>query len=108
MSHCVKHGSTGPLYPQNYGPNWGCDMTRSVLAIGSHPDDIELGCAGALLAHKAAGDRISILVMTGGENGPGSLQEIIGRRFEQEAAARLLGAELFWAGLFDCEVRADS
>ena len=26
-------------------------MTRSVLAIGSHPDDIELGCAGALLAH---------------------------------------------------------
>jgi LmbE family N-acetylglucosaminyl deacetylase len=83
-------------------------MTRSVLAIGSHPDDIELGCAGALLAHKVAGDRVTILVMTGGENGPGSLQEIIGRRFEQEAAAKLLGAELLWGGLFDCEVRADS
>jgi LmbE family N-acetylglucosaminyl deacetylase len=83
-------------------------MTRSVLAIGSHPDDIELGCAGALLAHKAAGDRVTILVMTGGENGPGTLQEIIGRRFEQEAAAKLLGAELLWGGLFDCEVRADS
>ena len=83
-------------------------MTRSVLAIGSHPDDIELGCAGALLAHKAAGDRVTILVMTGGENGPGALQEIIGRRFEQEAAARLLGAELLWGGLFDCEVGADS
>lgn len=83
-------------------------MTRSVLAIGSHPDDIELGCAGALLAHKAAGDRVAILVMTGGENGPGNLQEIIGRRYEQEAAANLLGAELLWAGLFDCEVRADS
>jgi LmbE family N-acetylglucosaminyl deacetylase len=88
--------------------NWGCDMTRSVLAIGSHPDDIELGCAGALLAHKAAGDRVTILVMTGGENGPGTLQEIIGRRFEQEAAAKLLGAELRWGGLFDCEVGANS
>jgi LmbE family N-acetylglucosaminyl deacetylase len=46
--------------------------------------------------------------MTGGENGPGSLQEIIGRRFEQEAAAALLGAELLWGGLYDCEVHADS
>jgi hypothetical protein len=27
---------------------------RSVLAIGAHPDDVELGCAGALLAHVAA------------------------------------------------------
>ena len=34
----------------------------SVLAIGAHPDDIELGCGGALLAHVAAGDRVTMLV----------------------------------------------
>jgi LmbE family N-acetylglucosaminyl deacetylase len=83
-------------------------MTRSVVAIGSHPDDIELGCAGALLAHRAAGDRVTLLVMTGGENGPGALQEIMRRRFEQEAATKLMGAGLRWGGLFDCDVSANS
>ena len=28
---------------------------QSVLAIGAHPGDVEIGAAGALLAHKAAG-----------------------------------------------------
>ena len=28
-----------------------------VLAVGAHPDDIELGCAGALRAHVLAGER---------------------------------------------------
>jgi hypothetical protein len=27
-----------------------------VLAVGAHPDDIELGCGGAPLAHRARGD----------------------------------------------------
>ena len=44
---------------------------RSVLAVGAHPDDVELGCGGTLLAHAAAGDAVTVLVMTGGENGPG-------------------------------------
>jgi CheY-like chemotaxis protein/LmbE family N-acetylglucosaminyl deacetylase len=37
-----------------------------VLAIGAHPDMIEVGCGGSLLQHKAAGDRICILTMTNG------------------------------------------
>ena len=37
-----------------------------VLAIGAHPDDIELGCAGALLRHVEAGDEVTMLVMTPG------------------------------------------
>ncbi len=28
---------------------------ESVLAVGAHPDDVEIGAAGALLAHRAAG-----------------------------------------------------
>jgi LmbE family N-acetylglucosaminyl deacetylase len=76
----------------------------SVLAIGAHPDDIELGCGGALLAHVAAGDRVTMLVVTGGENGPGDGA----RHQEQERAARMLGATLVWGGLRDCEVVPDS
>ena len=83
-------------------------MSRSVLAVGSHPDDIELGCVGTLLAHRAAGDRVTLLVMTGGENGPGALREIMRRRFEQETAVSLLGMGLRWGGMFDCEVTPDS
>ena len=41
-----------------------------VLAIGAHPDDIELGCGASLLAHAARGDRVAMLVMTPGEQGP--------------------------------------
>ena len=81
---------------------------RSVLAIGAHPDDIELGCGGALLAHVAAGDSVTMLVMTGGENGPGDDTQVAGRRAEQQSAARLIGATLVWGGLRDCEVVADS
>jgi LmbE family N-acetylglucosaminyl deacetylase len=81
---------------------------RSVLAIGAHPDDVELGCGGALLAHVAAGDTVTVLVMTGGENGPGDDAQVVGRRAEQERAAATLGATLLWGGLRDCEVVADA
>jgi LmbE family N-acetylglucosaminyl deacetylase len=80
---------------------------RSVLAVGAHPDDVELGCGGTLLAHAAAGDAVAVLVMTAGENGPdGDLPAT--RRAEQEAAARVLGARLVWGGLTDCQVVADA
>ncbi|WP_232050766.1 PIG-L deacetylase family protein [Actinoplanes sp. OR16] len=78
---------------------------RSVLAIGAHPDDIELGCGGTLAAHRAAGDRVTMLVMTGGQNGPG---EVGGRRAEAEAAARNLDCGLIWGGLVDCAVAPDA
>ncbi|SEP30413.1 PIG-L deacetylase family protein [Trujillonella endophytica] len=86
----------------------GAGTGRSVLAIGAHPDDIELGCGGALLAHVAAGDDVTMLVVTGGENGPGNGARGAGRRAEQERAAQLIGARLVWGGLHDCEVVADS
>ena len=76
----------------------------NVLAIGAHPDDIELGCGGTLLAHRRRGDRISLLVMTTGEQGP---QASRSRVEEQEDAARLLGADLFWGGFLDGAISAD-
>jgi LmbE family N-acetylglucosaminyl deacetylase len=69
-----------------------------VLAIGAHPDDIELGCGATLLAHRAAGDTITLLVMTTGEQGP---QDAQSRVSEQEEAAAFLGASLLWGGFED-------
>jgi LmbE family N-acetylglucosaminyl deacetylase len=78
---------------------------RSVLAVGAHPDDIELGCGGALAAHDAAGDSVAMLVLTGGEHGAGTLWQ---RQREQERAAAALGATLIWGGLADCAVAVDA
>ncbi|MEU4619546.1 PIG-L deacetylase family protein [Actinoplanes sp. NPDC023801] len=78
---------------------------RSVLAVGAHPDDIELGCGGTLAAHRAAGDAVTMLVVTGGQNGPGVTA---GRRREAEAAARALDCLLIWGSLVDCEVSPDA
>ncbi|GAY09550.1 PIG-L deacetylase family protein [Pseudonocardia sp. N23] len=75
-----------------------------VLAVGAHPDDIELGCGGALLAHRARGDEVTLLVMTTGEQGPQDARSRIG---EQEDAAELLGATLRWGGFGDCAVPTD-
>ena len=69
-----------------------------VLAVGAHPDDVELGCGATLLAHRARGDRVSVLVLTGGEHGP---QADSSRITEQEIAAEILGADLFWGGFED-------
>jgi len=70
----------------------------NVVAIGAHPDDIEIGCGAALAAHRARGDSVTLLVMTTGEQGP---QASCSRVTEQEDAARVLGAEVLWAGFED-------
>ncbi len=40
-----------------------------VLALGAHPDDIELGCAGFILKLKASGAQVHGLTLTRGERG---------------------------------------
>ncbi len=75
---------------------------RSVLAIGCHPDDIELGCASALLKHRSVGQRTSMLVMTEGQQSRTFSGDT--RIKEQEAAASVLGAELYWGGFNDTEI----
>jgi LmbE family N-acetylglucosaminyl deacetylase len=42
---------------------------ESVLAIGAHPGDVEIGAAGALLAHKAAGVPVTILTLSAAQPG---------------------------------------
>jgi LmbE family N-acetylglucosaminyl deacetylase len=69
----------------------------NVLAIGAHPDDIELGCGGALLRHVARGDHVTMLVMTTGQRGVTTSSRV----FEQQDAARVLGASLRWGNFED-------
>lgn len=76
------------------------EATVDVLAIGAHPDDIELGCGAALLAHRRAGHAVTMLVMTAGLGDA----EAQARPAEQEEAAALLGARLLWAGFPDGQI----
>jgi LmbE family N-acetylglucosaminyl deacetylase len=70
----------------------------NVVAIGAHPDDIEIGCGGTLLAHRARGDVVTLVVMTTGERGP---QASRSRIQEQHDAARLLDARVYWGNFAD-------
>lgn len=42
---------------------------RNILAVGAHPDDVELGCGGVLAKHLELGDEVFVLVLTNGEKG---------------------------------------
>ncbi len=62
---------------------------RKVLAIGTHPLDVELGCGGILMRHRDRGDRIVIVTLL---HGGGSVGEAFSRL--SAASARRLGADL--------------
>jgi N-acetylglucosamine malate deacetylase 1 len=62
------------------------------LAIGAHPDDVELSCVGTLLHQKSLGHSFGLLDLTLGELGTRGTPAI--RTQEAMAAAELLGAEV--------------
>ena len=76
---------------------------RVVLAVGAHPDDVEIGVGGILLRHTDAGDRLTVLTLTGGEAG-GTATE---RAAESARAAELMSARLVHADLSDTRVTDD-
>ena len=61
-----------------------------LLAFGPHPDDIEIGLAGTIAAHTAAGFRVGLCDLTRGELGSNGTPEE--RVAEAEAARGVLGA----------------
>lgn len=61
-----------------------------LLAIGAHPDDVELACSGTLLKHLSMGYTVGLLDLTLGELGTRGSAEI--RTAEAMNAARLMGA----------------
>ena len=67
-------------------------MTIDILAIGAHPDDVELGCGGTILSHIAQGLTVGILDLTHGELGTRGTGEL--RLQEAKNAATLLGIKV--------------
>jgi bacillithiol biosynthesis deacetylase BshB1 len=61
-----------------------------LLAIGPHPDDIEIGMGGTVARHAALGDRVGLCDLTAGEMGSNGTVE--DRLAESEAARAVLGA----------------
>lgn len=77
-----------------------------ILCITAHPDDVEIGCAGTVLHHVAAGHRVGLVELTAGELGTRGTPEI--RRQEAEAGRQVLGAAFrYQLGLRDGFFRAD-
>ncbi|HCQ75395.1 MAG TPA: bacillithiol biosynthesis deacetylase BshB1, partial [Leeuwenhoekiella sp.] len=64
-------------------------MKLDILAIGAHPDDVELSCSGVLAKEASRGKKTGILDLTRGELGTRGSAEI--RDQEAAAAAKILG-----------------
>jgi len=66
-------------------------MKLDVLAIGAHPDDIELACGGTVAKLVDKGRKVAILDLTQGELGTRGSKEI--RQKEAANAGKVLGIE---------------
>jgi LmbE family N-acetylglucosaminyl deacetylase/CheY-like chemotaxis protein len=73
---------------------------ESILAVGAHPDDVELGCGGTLLLAAQRGALITVLTLSPGERGGAA----VARAGEAERAAQRLGARLVLGDLPDTDV----
>lgn len=71
-----------------------------ILAIGPHPDDIELGCFGTLARFKAEGSQVVHFVASCGGVGAAEDQ----RREEAKKSAALIGATVYFGELPDTQI----
>ncbi len=83
---------------------------KIILAIGAHPDDIDIGCAGTIAKYISEGSTVYYLVLTDGSKGSEDPKipdkELIKiREAEQQQAADLLGVkQVFSLNLVDGEL----
>jgi LmbE family N-acetylglucosaminyl deacetylase len=69
----------------------------NILAIGAHPDDIELGCGGVLLKAVKQGHKIWMYTLTRGEASGDPSR----RALEQIEAAKFIQASTLWIDIFE-------
>jgi len=75
-------------------------LTQRILAIGAHPDDVEIGCGGTIKKHVDRGDEVLILTLTKGAQG-GDKEK---RTRESQHAALSLNAQLKMYDLVDTKL----
>jgi len=73
---------------------------ETVLAVGAHPDDVEIGAGGTLAAHSAAGDLLAILTLSRGAVGG----DMAKRTRESQESADILAARLWLRDLEDTQI----
>ncbi|MBI4658066.1 MAG: PIG-L family deacetylase [Verrucomicrobia bacterium] len=76
----------------------------NILAVGAHPDDLEILCAGTLARYADAGHTVTMAVFTDGSMGDAHIPPAkLGRIRHEEAknAAAVIGARLLWPGITD-------
>ncbi len=79
------------------------DDKLCILAVGAHPDDIEFGCGGILLAEAERGSEIALCLCSRGEAGTNGTPDE--REAEAREAAKLLGASIEFLDLGgDCHL----
>lgn len=76
----------------------------NILAVGAHPDDLEILCGGTLALYARQGHHVTMAVLTNGNMGhpeiePDEMARI--RKAEFEAAAALIGADTIWMDVDD-------
>lgn len=77
---------------------------RNILAIGAHPDDIELGCGGTLRKHVLNNDKVYYVIAALGEKS-GDKDK---RQAETMAAVKLMGvSEVYFLNLPDTMIMHD-
>ena len=79
----------------------------NVLAIGCHPDDVEIACSGTLVKCRERGDRVVVCHVSDGDLGhvvipPEELRVI--RRQEACRAGEMVGIEVISAGFSDLDI----
>jgi LmbE family N-acetylglucosaminyl deacetylase len=88
-------------------------MTKTILAIGAHPDDIEFSCSGTMYKKIQEGYEVFYIVATNGEHGfkiaeKPKAERIKIRHKEQLKAAKLLGVKkVFFLGYRDGFLKND-
>lgn len=76
-------------------------MKERIVVVAPHPDDETLGCGGTLLRHKARGDKIYWLIMTGISVEDGFKKDrVMIRRLEIEK----VGAKYGFNGIFKLNI----
>lgn len=80
----------------------------NVLAVGAHPDDVEILCSGTLARYVAEGHTVTIAHASVGDKGHNAIPhgQVSGvRRREAREAAGVIGAESRTLGFLDGEIQ---
>ena len=80
-----------------------------ILAVGCHPDDLEINCFGTLAKYIGMGHQVAVCTVANGDLGHAQIPpaELAAIRYrEAEAAAKVIGASYYAIGVHDLHVHA--